>query len=541
MTTAVDEIRNVVLLFSNPSWVGVGTVPNTVIRNITALSNTIAYSSHINENTTVLAAKNPTTVNGLLYIPDLPSGDDCVSQAAEFVPRNAVRRANLPPTNYNLIGLAPWFDPACSQKYIASASSDPIRAFIFYRTTNSTDEPPCGESTEWDIPDFSKWRSQVPYPVVAVSGFMGQEMMRQLSLYSGNVTSVPFGDTISDIYRSDPEDYVRIWTDVTITAPSGLIGIWVYFLIIAAVLLVIISSTSLLMHLAQARRRASLRRRVISGEVNLEAMGIKRLTVPIEEIRKFPLYTYHYEPVSPRTPASPKSPTSPRSPRFPRSKRRTKSVSDTSDVIVTAPPPTASEKEFNGPYIASSVATDYQPTCEICLEPFTNRVTVIRELPCRHIFHTECIDEFLSSVSSLCPLCKASMLPPGHCPKITNSMVRRERAVRRLRVHDNAALEDDPYRDTFSGRGALGLAGTILRRLFNSIDPEPPTTTPPEPKRSSRRKSNPTRAERVSARDTEALARARMRELAGGTEASDGRNTPLTKWQKIRTSIFPGF
>lgn len=491
----------------------------------------------MDENTTVLAAKNPTNVNGLLYIPDLPSGDDCVTQAADFVPPNAVRRANLPPTNYNLIGLAPWFDPACSQKYIASAGNDPIRAFIFYRPSNSTDEPPLTESEDWDIPGFEKWRSEVPYPVVAVSGFMGQEMMRQLSLYSGNVTTVPFGDTISELYDPDPEDYVRIWTDVTITAPSGLIGIWVYFLIIAAVLLTIISATSLLMHLAQARRRASLRRRVVSGEVNLEAMGIKRLTVPIEEIHKFPLYTYHYEPVSPRTPASPKSPTSPRSPRYPRSTRRSKSLSETSDAIATAPPPTASEKEFNGPFIASSLATDYQPACVICLEPFTNRVTVIRELVCGHIYHTECIDEFLSEVSSLCPLCKASMLPPGHCPKITNSMVRRERAVRRLRVRDNAAVEDDPYRDRFSGRGAIGFAGTIFRRIFDSIDPDPPptittsTTTEP-PKRSSRPKSGPSRSQRASdqrlARDTEALARARMRELAG-TEVSDGRNTPVTR------------
>ena len=104
--------------------------------------NTIAYSSHIEDNMTVVAAKNPTDVSGLLYVPDLPSGDECVAQVADLVPRHAVRRANLPPTNYNLIGLAPWLSPACSQKYIASASTDPIRAFIFYQANNSTGEPP---------------------------------------------------------------------------------------------------------------------------------------------------------------------------------------------------------------------------------------------------------------------------------------------------------------------------------------------------------------------------------------------------------------
>jgi hypothetical protein len=59
---------------------------------------------------------------------------------------------------------------------------------------------------------------------------------------------------------------------------------------------------------------------------------------------------------------------------------------------------------------------------------------MLRELPCTHIFHAACVDPFLTTHSSLCPLCKKSALPTGYVPKtITNVMVRRERQVRRLR------------------------------------------------------------------------------------------------------------
>ncbi|KAL1854595.1 hypothetical protein Plec18170_004685 [Paecilomyces lecythidis] len=80
-----------------------------------------------------------------------------------------------------------------------------------------------------------------------------------------------------------------------------------------------------------------------------------------------------------------------------------------------------------------------QPTCAICLDDFIPGSSVVRELPCAHIFHPECIDAFLIRNSSLCPMCKKSVLPPDFCPtKVTNLMVRRERLLRRAhRLHEN--------------------------------------------------------------------------------------------------------
>ncbi|KAI8867564.1 hypothetical protein GQ42DRAFT_115620, partial [Ramicandelaber brevisporus] len=46
--------------------------------------------------------------------------------------------------------------------------------------------------------------------------------------------------------------------------------------------------------------------------------------------------------------------------------------------------------------------------CSICIEQFTPGGNV-RQLSCKHVFHVNCIDPWLSTTSSLCPLCKADM------------------------------------------------------------------------------------------------------------------------------------
>ena len=53
-------------------------------------------------------------------------------------------------------------------------------------------------------------------------------------------------------------------------------------------------------------------------------------------------------------------------------------------------------------YKAESETTD---NCVICVDDFAEGDTV-RVLPCDHIFHPQCIDEWLVNHSSLCPLCK---------------------------------------------------------------------------------------------------------------------------------------
>ncbi|GMP94721.1 hypothetical protein CsSME_00044064 [Camellia sinensis var. sinensis] len=45
--------------------------------------------------------------------------------------------------------------------------------------------------------------------------------------------------------------------------------------------------------------------------------------------------------------------------------------------------------------------------CCICLAKYANN-DELRELPCSHFFHKECVDKWLK-INALCPLCKAEV------------------------------------------------------------------------------------------------------------------------------------
>ncbi|EKX50245.1 hypothetical protein GUITHDRAFT_50560, partial [Guillardia theta CCMP2712] len=49
-----------------------------------------------------------------------------------------------------------------------------------------------------------------------------------------------------------------------------------------------------------------------------------------------------------------------------------------------------------------------KPTCSICLGEFAEGEE-LKSLPCVHVFHCACIDQWLR-LSSECPLCKRSVL-----------------------------------------------------------------------------------------------------------------------------------
>lgn len=485
----------------------------------------IAYSADLESNITILTSKYAATQNGviqgLLYVPDLPANDPCKELESLHVPASAVRQKDLPPLDYNLIALVPWYNATCTKLYMEAAASDPLRAFITYTPSNSSNQKPPGVDDQvWNLHDHGAWKDSSKFPVYAVSGIAGQSMMTQLGLYSGNISSVPYGSNITALYSPNSHDYIRVWTEIHITTPDSLPTIWVFILVCIGVLIGLVALVSCLMHYLQRRRRLSLQRRVASGEVNLEAMNIKRVRVPIGHVEKFPLFTYNFQPsqFSPPT-----SPTLPRAPAH--AHVRDDSIGQHNQLASA----TMSNEE-KGPVSPRSTrtgitnasnTTDYQPRCIICLEDYESRSTIIRELPCGHIYHPDCIDEFLTENSSLCPSCKASMLPIGYSPSVTNAMVRRERAVRKLRGRvtvdegDSSELQEGPRN---------WRSGFTKRKLYRPSKQPATITVLQAPERHS-----PT-----------AEARMRMRSLAGpGSDDEEASAGP--KWKRVTRTVFPGF
>jgi len=369
-------------------------------------------------------------------------------------------------------------------------------------------QPPAISDPVWDLGDGGQWKTANHYPVYAVPGAIGHHMVEELTLYSGNVTSVPFGYQLIEL-NVDPRNYVRIYTAITVSNLSSLPDLWVFLLVISVLLIAVLGITSLLRHLIQRRRRESLRRRVMAGEVDLEALGIKRLTVPLELIKKIPLFIYTCDIGDPSPEAY--------------------DVTNMSSVKplgfeVSGPSLTESLRSARPPssILARRYGPQSQPTCPICLEDFESGYTTIRELSCLHIFHPECIDTFLSENSSLCPMCKKSALPFGYCPPvITNPVVRRERAIRRLRSRVTI-MEEISEGENGAGNALRARWRSSGRRLFRGERVESMSST------EMRHQSSPTyerpvynilgRPERLSRQD---MARERAHHLPRISDAED--------------------
>lgn len=265
--------------------------------------------------------------------------------------------------------------------------------------------------------------------------------MSQLSLYSGSMAAAPFGSTLVNQYV--PQDFPRLFARVDVQGGANVPSLWIFLIIVLAVLLAVVIIASIIMHLIQRRQRASLQRRLERGEVDLETLGIKKMNVPQAQIDAMPKYVFTAGPEVPATTLSP------------------------------AP---------KGAAVVEHHPSFSQTTCPICIDDFVANETTVRELPCKHIFHPECIDLFLRDSSSLCPLCKASALPAGYSHiKVTNLMVRRERLVRRMRERRRQSLDAAVIRSSTSEQPSSRsqAAGLWLQRRLNVGAGATRSTVPP--------------------------------------------------------------
>ena len=176
-------------------------------------------------------------------------------------------------------------------------------------------------------------------------------------------------------------------------------------------------------------QRKSLHRLVKDGKVDLEKTGIMRMIVPEDHIKSFPVFTYCAQPDSTDSSSTSGQPPVTVSDSHSRHSRKPRQST------------TSSQPSLAGEI--SAPASNFQPQCQICQEDFIDRVSIIRELPCQHIYHRGCIDHYLSQSSSLCAICKSSMLPPGYIPDISAERSRYERSMRPLRQQVAVGDEED--------------------------------------------------------------------------------------------------
>ncbi|KAF1356018.1 hypothetical protein EJ07DRAFT_130444 [Lizonia empirigonia] len=480
---------------------------------------------------------------------------------ARHVPANATRIANLPADqNYALVAFAPWYSAQCTIEYFTAArNQSTTKAFLTYLPGNSNAQPPVLNNPAWNLQDGGMWQQQNTFPTYALSSTSGNTVMDQLNLYSGNLSTVPNGAELSTIY--DDSQYVRLWATVSTDSGGTLPSLWVFLVIVLAILIAAIASTSLCMHIIQRRRRNALRQRVLNGEIDLEALGVKRLTVPQETLDKLPIVTYT---PGPAEDAEKPIHTSTAAHNLAAVDAETGSKPSPLACCLSAPAASTTNN-----------VTFSQLTCPICIDDFEPNETQVRELPCRHIFHPDCIDTFLLRNSSLCPMCKQSVLPPGACPvTITNMMVRRERHIARMRERSawSAASGSaappvpvtltDHARRVPSAFGSLGRA-VAGRRIFSAPErtqapradiemgsPTPAQVVPPPPQPAP---SAPAAAQpdphdceppATPTHNRREWARQRALHLLGNrpvpTDVDDeARAQP--RWRRALTTVFPGF
>ncbi|KAL2821375.1 hypothetical protein BDW59DRAFT_164256 [Aspergillus cavernicola] len=390
------------------------------------------------------------SIKGLLFVPALNDDDDCRNITTPYIPANVTRHRDVAPFGYQAIGLAPWVTPGCSQSFLEASMRVGTEALVFF-LPSSDDKPPPADDSTWLLNDGHSWKSENLYPVYAIPGAAGTVLMEQLSRYSGNGT-VSEGQQNGSTASSQGDRWdIRLFTLIDLeNSGKRTPSIWGFLLAVLGTILVLCIILLLLYQIIQKRRRQDLQRRLEASEVGFEQYGLQHITVSPEFLAGLPIYVYpnHHgvgkdgpeqqnlcgndksgrseDVLVESTRAEKTGEAETETPITDHSPRR---VEDAPDMLnarkasvevqkwpLSEPLPIATLNS-NAPYSKHNNRLSHsQTTCAICLDDFIPASSTVRELPCGHIYHPECIDVSLTQHSSLCPLCKKSVLPPDFYP-----------------------------------------------------------------------------------------------------------------------------
>ncbi|KAK1149544.1 hypothetical protein N8T08_005093 [Aspergillus melleus] len=393
-------------------------------------------------------------IKGLFFVPGLDTHDPCVNATAEYVPANVTRFDDVKTLGYRTVGLAPWISADCTQSFLHASRRVGTNALVFYIPGSNDTKPPTEDSSVWSLRD-KEWKRRNKYPVYAIPGPAGATIMRQLSYYSGN-SSRPYNESMEFLQEGQGE--TRLFALINLDrGGKKMPSLWGFILAIVGTVLVLSVILLLCYQIVQKRRRESLQRRIEAGEADIEHLGLHQLKVSQEVLDTFPVYAYpdlealsdsdtqsrlgddgsthqldkvEEEPENTDTDSQTRIRTDPAVHNVQgRVEIGEKEVSPNQEDDISSSSQHQTQITTPSPRNRFSHS---QTTCAICLDDFVPNVAIVRELPCGHIFHVECIDTSLEQNSSLCPLCKKSVVPPGSYPvPVTNRMVHLDYMLRR--------------------------------------------------------------------------------------------------------------
>ncbi|PLB46701.1 hypothetical protein P170DRAFT_219454 [Aspergillus steynii IBT 23096] len=394
-------------------------------------------------------------IKGLFFVPGLDDSDPCTNATAQYVPANVTRFEDVKTFGYRTVGLAPWISADCTQSFLDSSRRVGTNALVFFIPSSNDTKPPAEDSSVWSLRD-REWKRRNKYPVYAIPGPAGATIMRQLSWYSGNPNR---SHNDSTEFLQEGQGETRLFALINIDkGGKKMPSLWGFILAIVGTVLVLSVILLLCYQIVQKRRRESLQRRIEAGEADIEHLGLHQVKVSQEILDTFPVYAYpDLEALSDRDVES-------RSgdgismqpldkveeePEESHTESETQIRTDEAVGDIQKGGKEAEEQEVcpnqrddisasserqtptTAPFFRNRLSHS-QTTCAICLDDFVPNVAIVRELPCGHIFHVECIDTSLDQNSSLCPLCKKNVVPPGSYPvPVTNRMVHLDYMLRR--------------------------------------------------------------------------------------------------------------
>ncbi|CAG8432862.1 7350_t:CDS:2 [Diversispora eburnea] len=152
-----------------------------------------------------------------------------------------------------------------------------------------------------------------------------------------------------------------------------------------------------------------------------------------------------------------------RSTKSTKSQRSVKAISNAIALYASPSVETRTEGSTEESPIDLIANSETRETCAICLEDFDDG-DEIRELPCRHWYHVECIDPWLTTKSSSCPLCKNDCKPKNLSEgdgNVQGNTIVQERESQTTQVIDN---QDSPTNPSIRGNN------TVTHLMINALD-----------------------------------------------------------------------